>query len=204
MTSEDSIPPCKIWTNFEVVAKKLLRTAGLHDILHSSNFVLGRRLLDTLIEDLFEVGKVGTCIRYEEYKKELFRDKPKGLPVNGAVTVKQLVGILSSARRMPVAMAYGSVCELLRKCNVNLESVLKDGLVQMELVHFPALVTYDINRHAIINWSLRCGLWRIIGREQDASEFRRSPGVLKMLVVAELERRNLVFISKLKEMPSMD
>lgn len=202
MTSEDSIPPCKIWTNSEVVAKKLLRTAGIHDILHSSNFVLGRRLLDTLIEDLFEVGKVGTCIRYEEYKKELFRDKPKGLPVNGAVTVKQLVGILSSARRMPVAMAYGSVCELLRKCNINLEGVLKDGLVQMELVHFPALVTYDINRHAIINWSLRCGLWRIIGREQDASEFRRSPGVLKMLVVAELERRNLVFISKLKEMPS--
>ena len=158
--------------------------------------------MDTLIGDLFEVGKVGTCIGYEEYKKELFRDKPKGLPVYSAVTVKQLVGILSSARRRPVAMLYGSVCELLRKCNINLESVRKDALVQMELVHFPALVTHNINRHAIINWSLRCGLWRIIGREQDASEFRRSPGVLTMLVVAELEKRNLVFVSKLKEMLS--
>ena len=97
MASEDRIPPCKIWTNSEVVAKKILRTAGIHDILHSGNFVLGRRLLDTLVGDLFEVGKVGTCIRYEEYKKELFRDKPEGLHVNGAVTVKQLIEKFSVA-----------------------------------------------------------------------------------------------------------
>ena len=104
---------------------------------------------------------------------------------------------------MPVDMAYGRVCELLRKCNINLESVLKDGLVQMGFVHFPALDTYNRNRHAIMNWSLRCGLWCIIGRDQDASEFRRSPGVLTMLVVAELERRNLVFVSKLKKIQAL-
>lgn len=57
MASEDSIPPCKIWTNSEVVAKKILRTAGIHDIVHSSNSVLGRRLFDTIIGGLFEVGK---------------------------------------------------------------------------------------------------------------------------------------------------
>ena len=50
---------------------------------------------------MFEVGKVGTCIRYEEYKKELFRDKPKGLPVNGAVTVKQLVRISAALGEGP-------------------------------------------------------------------------------------------------------
>ena len=117
-------------------------------ILHSSNFVLGRRLLDTLIGDLFEVGKVGTCIRYEEYKKELFRDKPKGLPVNGDVTVKQLVGILSSARRMPVAMAYGSVCELLRKCNIIWKVYLKTLWCRWSL-YIPVLVTYDMEN----NWT---------------------------------------------------
>ncbi|WAR30502.1 UBAC1-like protein [Mya arenaria] len=202
MAFEDSIPPCKIWTNSEVVIKKIIRTAGVHDVVHSSNFVLGRRLLDTLIGDLFEVGKVGSCIRFEEYKKELFRDKPKGLPVNGAVTVKQLVGILSSARRMRVAMAYGSVCELLRKCDIDVESVITDGLVQMELVHFPALDAYDRNRNAIMSWSLRSGLWKIIGGGKDASQFRGSPGVLTMLVVAELERLNIVFVSKLKKLPS--
>ncbi|WAR18178.1 hypothetical protein MAR_000016 [Mya arenaria] len=201
MAFEDSIPPCKIWTNSEVVIKKIIRTAGVHDVVHSSNFVLGRRLLDTLIGDLFEVGKVGSCIRFEEYKKELFRDKPKGLPVNGAVTVKQLVGILSSTRRMRVAMAYGSVCELLRKCDIDVESVITDGLVQMELVHFPALDAYDRNRNAIMSWSLRSGLWKIIGGGKDASQFRGSPGVLTMLVVAELERLNIVFVSKLKKLP---
>lgn len=202
MASEDSLPPCSIWTGSEMLAKKIQRSAGMHDILQSSGFVLGRRLLNTLIADLFEVGKVGVFIRLEDFKQDLFSDKPARVRVTGAVTVKQLVTILSSQRRLPVAMVYSSVCQLIQKSKIDLQSILKDGLLEMGLKHFPAIKTYDSHRNSVLCWSSRSGIWKIIGLEENKSEFRSSAGVLSMLVQAELERRNLVYISKLKKVPS--
>jgi hypothetical protein len=202
MANEDSLPPCSIWTASDAMAGKIRRSAGIHDIMQSSSFVLGRRLLDTLIRDLFEVGKLGVLIRFEEFKEELFSEKATKLRVTGAVTVNQLALILSGKRRLPVAMAYGNIYDLLEKSNVNIQSVLKDGLVELGLYYFPAVQTSDSHRHAVLNWFSRCGLWKIIGREENDSESSSSAEVLSMLVVAELERRRIVYASKFKKVPN--
>lgn len=202
MANEDSLPPYSIWTASDAMAGKIRRSAGIHDIMQSSSFVLGRRLLDTLIRDLFEVGKLGVFIRFEEFKQELLCEKATKVKVTGAVTVNQLALILSEKRRLPLAMAYGNIYHLLQKSNVDIQSVLKEGLVELGLYHFPAVQTSDIHRHAVLNWSTRCGLWKIIGREESDSECRSFAEVLSMLVVAELERRRIVYASKFKKVPN--
>ena len=49
---QNRLLPCSIWTSSEVVAGKMTRCAGVHDILSSSSYVIGRRLVDVLIRDL--------------------------------------------------------------------------------------------------------------------------------------------------------
>ena len=122
--------------------------------------------------------------------------------MTGTVTIKQLVHLLSSQRRLGVAMAYGSVCQLIQKSNIDLQSVLKDGLVEMGLKHFPAIQTYDVHRNAVLSWSSRSGIWKIIGREENDVEFRSSAVVLSTLVRAALETRHIVYVSKLKKVPT--
>jgi hypothetical protein len=200
MANEDSVPPCSIWTFSDAMAGKIRRSAGIHDIMQSSSFVLGRRLLNTLIEDCFEIGKLGVFIRFEDFKEELFRPKVTRLKVNGAVTVNQLAFILSGKRRLPIAMAYGNIYHMLEKSKIDIQSVLKDGLVELGLCHFPAVKTCDTHRNAILNWSSQCGVWKIVGRKESGSEWRSSAEVLSMLVVAELEKRRIVYASKFKKL----
>lgn len=202
MANENSLPPCSIWTASEVMAEKIIRCAGIHDILPSSTFVLGRRILDTLIKDLFVIGKLGTGIRFEEFKKELFSVKATKVKVTGAVTTKQLAAILGGKRRLPVSMAYGNIYDMLEKYKIDIQGVLKDGLVELGLTYFPAVQTWDVHRNPILNWSSVSGLWKIIGREGSETEYHSNSEALSLLVVSELERRHLVYVSKLKKVPS--
>ena len=174
----------------------MTRCAGVHDILSSSSYVIGRRLVDVLIRDLNEIGRTG--MRLEVFKQEMLTDKPT-LAVTGCITFKQLVQLLGrGGKRLPFAMAY-DVCQLLRKANLDVADVLKEGLGS-SIKHFPAIRSYDKHRNATIDWTIGMGLWKVIS-SGDITYQAQSSAVLSKLVTSELELRRIVYVSKLKKAP---
>jgi len=200
MAFEDSVPGYWIWTASAIIGKKIVKSVGMHDVINSNTVVLGRRVVHALIADLFDSAESQIHMRFEEFKAQLFLDKPTKVQVLGSVTLKQLLSILCVQRKTAPVMVYGNLCELLEKANINLEEVLRDGFTELRLKHFPAVHTYDVHRNASLGWRVCAGLWKIVGTDEHA-KVGHSADVLSSLVKAELERQGLVYVSKLKKVP---
>lgn len=201
MAFEDSVPWHGIWTASELIGKKILKSVGMHDVIHSSTFVLGRRLVHALIADLYDVGGAGTYIRFEEFKAQLFLEKPTKVQVLGSVTLNQLLSTLCIQRKTAPVMVYSSLCQLLKNADLNIADILRDGFAEMGIKHFPAIHTYDVHRNPSLGWRACAGVWKIIRTDDKTSDVGHSANVLSSLVRAELEMRQLVHISKLKRAP---
>lgn len=201
MAFEDSVPWHGIWTASEMIGKKILKSVGMHDVINSTTFVLGRRLVHALIADLYDVGQAGKYMRFEEFKAQLFIEKPTKVQVLGSVTFNQLLSTLCIQRRTAPVMVYGSLCQLLKNAKLNIADILRDGFAEMGLKHFPAIHTYDVHRNPSLGWRACAGVWKIIGTDGKNSDECHSANVLSSLVRADLEMRNLVHISKLKKAP---
>ncbi|KAH3859574.1 hypothetical protein DPMN_102391 [Dreissena polymorpha] len=199
MATEYSIPPCCVWTTSQPMQSKIRRVVGLHDVLESSAFVVGRRMVHTLLVDLYEGAKM--FCRLEEFKREMFSDTPTSYRVSGGVTLSRLAELLSSNRRLGVHMVFGYQVKLIRKTQLDLGVVILDGLNDLRLKHFPALKLYDVHGHQTLCWDTRFGLWQICYKERNATEMQPSPMLLTKLIITELELRRLVYASKLKSLP---
>ena len=200
MHTDDSIPPCQIWTASPAIADKIRRTVGIHDILKSSPSVLGRRLLHVLIRDLYEASKVGTFVRYEDFQRDLYCDRPSFLRVNSVLTCHQLAILLSRRRRIPTSMAFGSLLELLKSAEHELSVLLEAGIEEIGLKYFPAFQNFDNHGNAVLNWNYQAGVWKLLGSDQQADN---SPEVLSSLVKSQLELKNLVYPSRLKNVGNL-
>ena len=195
MGSEDSIPPCEIWTRSPLICEKIKRSVGMHDVLSSGPCVLGRRLLHAQIKDLYEASKAGTCVRYEEYQQDLHSDITRKMRVNSCISVKQIVTLLCRKRRVNHHMIFAALCKILEGSRHELGSILEAGFQEIDLKHFPAIQNYDENGHAVLTWNWRAGLWKLVDSEQLANQ---SSAFLTSMVKAQLEVRGLVYASRLK------
>ena len=200
MATEYSIPPCCLWSQSALMQRMIRRSAGLHDVLGSCPFVVGRRLVHSLIMDMYEDAKL-PC-RIEEFKQELFIEQPTMFHVSGGVTLKRLSDVLSANRRVGTHMVFGCQCKLIRNSKSDLAEVIVEGLKDLRLKHFPALKLYDVHCNAILSWDKRYGLWKIFYNEETSGELVQCPITLTKLIVTELEMRRLVYASKLKSAPS--
>lgn len=199
MGDENSIPPCRIWTTSEAMISKIERSVGFHDVLQSTSFVIGRRMLHTLLDDFFEAGKL--FCRKEEFKRDLFSDNPSLLRVNGAVTIDQIVQLLARDIIVGRGMIFCFLVKLIRRTDNDITTVLREGFKECGFKHFPAFKSWDAHRNSCLTWNASLGLWKVLGADASNFEMRNCPEILTSLVVAELERKGLVHASKLKTAP---
>ena len=131
MSSEDSIPPCEIWTGCLSTIEKIKRTIGMHDVLSGSPCVLGRRLLHALIKDLYETSKVGSCVRFEWFQEDLFSNVTRRFTVNSSITLGQIVALLSRNRRVNQHMVYPALVKLLEGSRHEMGVILEAGFREL-------------------------------------------------------------------------
>ena len=198
MESEKSIPPPCIWTNSEVMRRRITRSVGFHDILDSSYGVIGRKLLNILLQDLYEVGKMELAfMRFDEFLSEMINDTGR-LEKSGSITSNKLLEVLSFPRRTCFPMVFGNITELLLALGLPLKEILRDEMSEMGLKLFPDVRIYDSNRNASLTWSIGMKYWHVLGVGGDEE---CDPVALSTLVKTELEMRQLVYVSKLKHAP---
>lgn len=200
MSSENDIPPPQIWTASEVVGKRIVRFCGMHDHINGSFCVLGRRILYALLQDLFEVGKLDRYFTFDVFLGELTAAKTK-LQVVGAITCSQLINLLKYERKVAFPMVFGLLCDIIRKNEIDLARVLEAGFSELRLNYVPAIQTYDSSRHVVLNWELKSNVWHLIERI-DHTKTIQSSQLLTGLVKGELDRRRLIWVTKLKRVPS--
>lgn len=201
MYTEDSIPSTAIWTSSESVAKMIQRSTGLHDHIEGCYPVIGRRLVYSLLKDLFEVGDMGGYCRFENFLTEL-QNRESKFHVVGVIRFKQLLQILCDKRRISFPMVYGGLCHLVVNNGIPLANIIEEGFRELSLTHFPAIEVFDVHHHPVLKWSRRCNFWKITDTEGISGDAIQSTSLLSDLVKNELERRRLIFASKLKKTDS--
>ena len=93
MENENTLPPTGIWTNSDLMKRRIAKTVGFHDILESSYCVIGRKLLQVLLQDLYDIGKLEkTFLTFGDYMYEMRNDSGR-LEKYGAITTHRLVDI---------------------------------------------------------------------------------------------------------------
>jgi len=201
MVTEESIPPCEIWTSAPSVCDKIKRTVGMHDILSSGPCVLGRRLVHALIRDLYVASKV--VVGYNEVRRDLNSDVTANLKVQGCISIEEIVTLLLRKQRVPAEMVFGVLLKLLEGSKHELKTILEAGIVEVGLKHFPAIQNYDKHGHASLTWNWRSGYWKIVGMSKGIYP---SSFDLSGRVKAQLDARGLVYASRLRtaNFPWMD
>ena len=93
-------------------------------------------------------------------------------------------------------MVFGNLVKVIEESGLPLKEIVKDGLSEMGIKCFPAVRLYDDNRNATLNWSINMKFWQVLDtcQKDDCNST-----VMSDLVKGELERRRLVYISKLKK-----
>ena len=197
MSTDDDIPNTAIWTKSECMGKLIQRSVGFHDHIDSSPIVLGRRLIYVLLKDLFEMGKV--ICRFSEFFAAL-KSETSILQVVSIITLKRLATILSERRRTPQNVAYDRLCEMLTEKGKILQVYTEAGIKELGLKKFPAIETIDNNRHSVLKWTKARKFWKIVETsELDCNS--KCPVVLSDTVKSELERRGLIYSSRIKKAP---
>lgn len=198
MQNDRSIPPPEIWTNSEMICKMIARSVGLHDHLDASYGVIGRHLVVALLHDLHETGKAASYVLFEDFLGEMKSDKTRFKTV-GAVTLKSLIKLLTTKRRTETQMIFSSFCRLLEKNTLPVEDIVQAGFQELNLKHFPAVSTYDRHGNMILAWSFHGNFWNIV-IDQESHEIQESTQqMMSDLVRGDLEKRGLVYPSKLKK-----
>ena len=95
-------------------------------------------------------------------------------------------------------MMFGKVLDLLRDKKRNIEALISHGIAELNLQNFPAIQLTDKHYNKIVDWKLPNKYWKILGTEPQLEEEMKSPLAMTQLVKTEMDRRGLVFVSKLR------
>ena len=202
MQNEYSIPPQEIWTTSEVISKMIKRSVGLHDHLDGSYGVIGRHLVVALLHDLHETGKAASYVLFEDFLREIKSCKTTFKTV-GAVTIRSLVKLLTTNRRTNSQMVFPSLYLLLDKSNISVAEVIKAGILELDLKHFPAVTTYDRHGNMTLTWSFNDKFWTVVYDKRSTDITENTLVTISDLVRGELEKRGLIYPSKIKKTPKI-
>jgi hypothetical protein len=193
---EDSSPPLQLYTTNQSVRRQIERLFGLKNHLRASSIVLGRSVMLIVLKDLYDIGTV--FVQFEQFllslKASAGNQKKR---IVGGVTVKQIAAMWIGAKKYKYPMVFRALAKLFRNDKTCLEESMKDGINALKLGYFPAVRTYDESRHEGLNWRYTFGFWVITDIEDQESTLERQAGTVHMLLLSELEKRNLCYTSML-------
>ena len=189
-------PPFAIWTGVPILQDRLQRWFGFHDFLDKSDTLLGKEVVHLLLQDLHATGKV--FLPFGNFLVSLKGQNPNALPLTGSITANQLAKTLSEPRAVRYPMMFGKVLDLLRDKKRNIEALISHGIAELNLQNFPAIQLVDKHFNKIVDWKQSNKYWKILGTEAQLEEEKKSPLAMTQLVKTEMDRRGLVFASKLR------
>ena len=188
---ENSTPPLAIYTKSECVQNQILKMFGFYDSLCGSSLVLGRKLVELVLRDFYDIGTVQ--MRLGEFTAAM-KDGRHSLRVVGVTSRKSLAQYLTGLPKCKFPMVLPCLMKLLISKGKNAETLIATGLEELKLVHFPAIRTQDSHGNKCINWTSSFGVWAIkdlADTERTCIDARSS--LLCALVLNELERRKLCY-----------
>ena len=199
MLNEVSSPPLSVWTSSAVVQRQINKCFGFHDFLQSSPIVLGRRVIEIILKDLFDMGEI-YGIRQEDFICSLqgkTTNKPK---VSGSITINQLVTKLCEVSSMKFPMVYPSVLQLMENnTQFEIRDVLKCGLADLELLYFPAFRVFDSHRNHRLTWQSSFAYVSISNNDVSRTNMDHRETAISQLILQELEIQNLLYTSVFKK-----
>ncbi|XP_063962071.1 uncharacterized protein LOC135155775 [Lytechinus pictus] len=184
----DRPPPLNHWTHSRIQQERVNRLFAFSDSLHAGDVVIGRSLLMILFGDLYNS---------DVFSIESFtRDHPvPPMQCSGSISLEQLAHELIIRSRFPFPFAFGRALEMLSISSIDALRVIKAGVVELKLTHFPALQFRDESNHQRAQWN-RKAAWQIIfpgGKESTSAK----AASLSADVLVNLETRKLTFARNL-------
>ncbi|MCG8068404.1 MAG: hypothetical protein JAY84_11115, partial [Candidatus Thiodiazotropha taylori] len=196
---EYSHPPAAVYSKSVCVQRQLSKTFGIADLVAGGAALLGKRLVLILLRDLFEVGTVhGT---FDAFQLSMKADGRPGaqLRIVGGTTTETLVDSIASASKAKYPMVIACLVRVLRRKGVDVHGALRAGLRELKLGYFPAVRSYDAQKHEGLYWNWTFGLWVILDVENCPAEAERMASYLTPLVVKNLETLQLCHASTLRD-----
>lgn len=100
-------------------------------------------------------------------------------------------------------MIFSSLCRLWRKNTLPVEDIVQARFQELNVKHFPAVSTYDRHGNMILACSFHGTFWNIV-IDQESPEIQESTQqMMSDLVRGDLEKRELIYASKLKKTPKV-
>jgi hypothetical protein len=164
---------------------------GFCDYMESSSLVLGRRLVEIIVLDMYDIG----CMSggFGAFLASL-KDGGHSLRVVSATSRKSLSQQLTCVPNCKYPMVFMNILRLLKKKDKNIESLIIKGLEELQLCYFPAFRAYDQQRNRCLCWHFSYGIWAVKDLcEADGASIEVRGGLLCAMVLNELERRKLCF-----------
>lgn len=194
-SNEDTTPPLSIYSKSNVVQHQLEKMFGFCDYMESSSLVLGRRLVEIIVLDMYDIG----CMSggFGAFLASL-KDGGHSLRVVSATSRKSLSQQLTCVPNCKYPMVFMNILRLLKKKDKNIESLIIKGLEELQLCYFPAFRAYDQQRNRCLCWHFSYGIWAVKDLcEADGASIEVRGGLLCAMVLNELERRKLCFTRSL-------
>jgi len=106
-------------------------------------------------------------------------------------------------RRAESRMVFPSLCKLLENKSLSVTDILTAGIEELHLKHFPAVKTYDRHGNLVLTWAFQDNFWTIINENQSSDCDENTRQMFSDLVKGDLEKRGLIYVSKLKKTPKI-
>ena len=196
---EKTLPPLYIFSKNLTIQRQISMVCGLYDLIGGSERVLGCRLIEMFLKDCHANGKV--FLRFEQFFLLLKAGSGNAQKrIIGGISVSELSSRLTNARKMKWPYVLGAVKNLLHRMNVNnIEELLQYGLCGLGIGYFPALRNHDSSNNIGLYWQYNYGYWVLKDIPDKDSELERESASIHLLVLTELETRNLCHTSKYKD-----
>ena len=186
---EDQTPPLSLWVTSFLQRRRIASIVDFEDFLGASSSMIGEKIIHIALKDLYQNS------RPPVHSLKAGEDHPPGQVV-GTITVDQLIEVYCEQRNF----AYPNTVQLVCKRVVNLQQCLRDGFRAMALTYFPHFSFWSKGRHKKLAWR-NTNFLRISGTDAQQQLIHRS-AALTGDVLVELEQRDLVYGSKVRQLRS--
>lgn len=192
---ENTTPPLNIYTKNATVQRQIARVFGLVNYVNASSNVVGRRVMLSLLRDMYDIGNV--FVRFEQF---LLMLKTSSGNVNkrivGGMTMKEVGAKLGHATKIKWPMVFGTVKILLGNDPEKVERICVEGIYALGLGYFPAFRVYDENRNEGLNWRYTYGFWVLMDDKHRVTSFEKEAASVHALVLSELEKMKICHTSQ--------
>ena len=158
----DTPPVLSTWFKSGNIKQEIENIFGFSDYITSNNLVLGRRVLEIILTDLYlGSNRLPDRIRFNGLLCDLKSDRiPQWALCSGSISSSQISDMICYAKSVKTRLAMKRMFEILNLSGKCIKSIVKEAIIESGLRFFPAVRTYDSSRNRTLVWN-GLHLWTI-------------------------------------------